>query len=200
MNAFLLIKSHFLQPQVVTARLSYRGQKVLLHYWTAWTDACPLGSSKAIRGAAEWSCCSIYSCCHYSRPSAKTLLDYRNGAEQVKRAPEAHKERMVSHWWAAHVLAISPRRWHCSLLSLQSPVKMAEPAWNPWKAYSLFWRDLPHSSCLCDPITTVHYPPPTRTRLYVLAANVDSALCSTAPRAGSADWCHLKEKKKSTLC
>lgn len=84
MKAFLLIKSHFLQPRVVTARLSYRGQKVLLHYWTAWTDACPLGSSEAIRGAAEWSCRSKYSCCHYSRPSAKTLLDYRNGAEQVK--------------------------------------------------------------------------------------------------------------------
>lgn len=108
---------------------------------------------------------------------------------------------MASCWWAAHVLAISPRRRrHCSLLSLQSPVKMAEPAWNPWKAYSLFWRRPPHSSCLCDPITTVHYPPPTRTRPYVLSANVDSALCSTTSRAGSADWCHLKEEEKNPPC
>lgn len=53
----------------------------------------------------------------------------------------------------------------------------------------------PHSSCLCDPITAVHYPPSTRTGLYVLSANVDSALCSTASRAGSADWCDLKERK-----
>lgn len=67
-----------------SARPTAWGQKVLLHYWTAWTDACPFGLSEAIRRAAEWSCRSIYSCCHYSRPSAKTLLDYRNGAEQVK--------------------------------------------------------------------------------------------------------------------
>lgn len=102
---------------------------------------------------------------------------------------------MALRRWAAHVLAISPGRRHRSLLSLQSPVKTAEPVWNPWKAYSLFWRHPPHSSCLCDPITAVHYPPSTRTRLYVLSANVDSALCSTASRAGSADWWDLKERK-----
>lgn len=201
MKAFLLIKSHFLQRRAVPARLSYRGQKVLLHYWTAWTDACPLGSSEAIRRAAEWSFCSIYSCCHYSRPSAKNITWLPEWRRAGERAPEAYKERMASCWWAAHVLAISPRWRHCSLLSLQSPVKMAEPAWNPWKAYSLFWRNPPYSSCLCDPITTVYYPPPTRTRLYVLSANVDSTLCLTTSRAGSADWCHFKErKKKSTLC
>lgn len=103
---------------------------------------------------------------------------------------------MALRWWAAHLLAISPQQRHSSLLSRQSPVKMAEPAWNPWKAYSLFWRHPPHSSCLCDPITAVHYPPSTRTRLYVLSANVDSALCSPASGEGSADWCHLKEERK----
>lgn len=207
MKVLLLIKSHFLSL-VITARLSGWGQKsrcIIEPLVQKLSIRAPQGEPKRRRTKPA---ISIYSTCQYSCPSAKTLLDYQNHTKQVK----GPLRPIRNEWPRTDGLCMCLQYLQGSRTGFLSagsaePHKRAKPVRNQtlsffffsfcWKASSLFWW-YPHSSFLCDQITTAHYPPSTGPGFIsyqpMVKALVDSAACIPGSRLGPVVGVILKKK------